>query len=111
VLRDHRTGTQCAIDPRLLDLLHGLRNLLGTTRPFQVISGYRSPATNRVLASASSGVARDSLHTRGMAIDIRVPGIALDRLRDAAISLKGGGVGHYPRSDFVHLDVGRVRFW
>lgn len=111
VLRDHRTDSQRPIDPQLLDLLYVLRIALGTSSPFQVISGYRSPATNLMLASASSGVARESLHTRGMAIDIRIPGVALERLRDAAKSLGGGGVGYYPRSNFVHVDVGRVRYW
>lgn len=111
VLRDHRTSDLRPIDPQLLDLLYVLRNTLATPKPFQVISGYRSPATNRMLASTSGGVARESLHTRGMAIDIRVPGIALTQLRDVAMSLRGGGVGYYPRSNFVHVDVGRVRSW
>lgn len=111
ILRDHRTDGLCSIDPQLLDLLHALRTTLRTSSPYQVISGYRSPATNLMLASTSSGVARESLHTRGMAIDIRIPGIALARLRDAAMSLRGGGVGYYPRSNFVHIDVGRVRYW
>jgi len=111
VLRDHRTGIEGAIDPKLLDLLHALRAVLGTSRAFQVISGYRSPATNQMLAASSRGVARDSLHTRGMAIDIRIPGVALEHLRDAAMRLKGGGVGYYAQSNFVHVDVGRVRSW
>lgn len=111
VLRDHRTGDVHPIDPGLLDLLHRLRGRLDTAAPFQIISGYRSPATNAMLADAGGGVARDSLHTRGLAADIRVPGRALRAVRDAALSLQGGGVGFYPRSDFVHVDVGRVRAW
>lgn len=112
VLRDHRTDGQRPIDPQLLDLLYALRTALGASGgPIQVISGYRSPATNLMLAGATSGVARESLHTRGMAIDIRIPGVALARLRDAAMNLGGGGVGYYPRSNFVHIDIGRVRSW
>ncbi|MCK6449498.1 MAG: DUF882 domain-containing protein [Alphaproteobacteria bacterium] len=111
VLRDHRSNLSHPIDPRLLDLLDRLRRALDTHEPYQVISGYRSPATNSMLASASTGVARNSLHTRGVAIDIRVPGVSLARLRDAARSLAAGGVGYYARSDFVHVDIGRVRAW
>lgn len=111
VLRDHRTNEVRAIDPLLLDLLHSLRVSLGTWQPFRVISGYRSQATNLMLANASTGVAKESLHSSGMAIDIRVPGVRLAQLRDAARSLRAGGVGYYERSEFVHVDVGRVRFW
>jgi uncharacterized protein YcbK (DUF882 family) len=111
VLRDHRTGDVRAIDPRLLDLLARLRDRLQTRAPFQIISAYRSPRTNAMLAERSGGVARQSLHTKGLAIDIRVPGRALTAVRDAALALRSGGVGFYPRSDFVHLDVGRVRSW
>ena len=110
-LRDHRTGDVKAIDPGLLDLLVALRERLATQAPFQIISAYRSPATNAMLAEHSSGVARKSLHTQGLAIDIRVPGRQLTAVRDAALALRGGGVGFYPRSDFVHVDVGRVRSW
>jgi uncharacterized protein YcbK (DUF882 family) len=84
---------------------------LGANRRFEVISAYRSPAPNAMLASASGGVARKSLHVSGKAIDIRVSGIRLAALRDASKSLKGGGVGYYARSRFVHVDVGRVRYW
>lgn len=111
VLRDHRTNDVHDIDPSLLDLLFGLRVALRTDQPFQVISGYRSPETNLKLASLSSGVAKQSLHTRGMAIDIRVHDVALAQLRDTAKTLGLGGVGFYPKDDFVHVDVGRVRTW
>lgn len=111
ILRDHRTGEIHTIDSGLLDLLHQLRASLETGRPFQVISGYRSPATNGMLASASDGVARNSLHVLGLAIDVRVQDRSLTQLRDAALRLQGGGVGFYPRSNFVHVDVGRVRSW
>lgn len=111
VLRDHRTGEAHPIDPALLDLLTGLRARLATAQPYHVISGYRAPATNAMLADASGGVARASLHLEGRAIDVRVPGTPLGALQRAALAARGGGVGLYPRSDFVHLDTGRVRAW
>jgi uncharacterized protein YcbK (DUF882 family) len=114
ILRDFRTNEIKAIDPKLLDLLHELGGTLETDRPFHIISGYRSPHTNELLRSrggASTGVASKSLHMVGKAIDIRVPGVKLDHLRSAARSLKLGGVGYYPSSNFVHVDTGRVRYW
>lgn len=111
VLRDHRTNETHAIDVRLLDLLHDLAGQLQTREPFQVISGYRSPRTNAALADASSGVARRSLHMDGMAIDIALEGAPTELIRDAALALGRGGVGHYPNPGFVHVDVGRVRRW
>lgn len=111
VLRDFRTGDVTTIDRRLLDVLYRLSRKMDTRQPFHVISGYRSPKTNAKLAAQSGGVAKRSLHMQGMAIDIRVPGIDLAELRRAALSLKAGGVGYYPKSDFIHLDTGRVRFW
>lgn len=111
LLRDYRSGDVSPIDTRLLDLLHTLSASLGMDKPFHVISGYRSPATNAMLAERSSGVAKHSLHMDGLAIDIRMPGRELADVRRAAIALGGGGVGYYPASDFVHVDVGRVRTW
>lgn len=113
ILRDFRTGETHPIAPGLLDLLALLRNRMETAAAFEVISGYRSPATNARLRGAHehSGVASRSLHMQGMAIDIRLSGRALTALRDTALSLKAGGVGYYPVSDFVHVDVGRVRRW
>lgn len=111
VLRDFRTGDVHPMAPNLLDLLTSLRTKIGTARPFEVISGYRSPKTNAMLASESGGVAHGSLHMQGMAIDIRVPDVALAHLHQAALDLSQGGVGYYPKSDFVHVDVGRVRHW
>ena len=111
VLRDFRTGDVHPIDPRLVDLLRTLSSQVGTTRPFQVISGYRSPAPNAMLHAHSDGVATGSLHMQGMAIDIRLADVDLDQLHRAALSLSAGGVGYYPSSDFVHVDVGRVRRW
>ncbi|HTY79091.1 MAG TPA: DUF882 domain-containing protein [Candidatus Bathyarchaeia archaeon] len=111
LLRDYRTGEVHEIDRGLLDLLSALRDALDTKEPFEVISGYRSAATNARLAATTTGVSQASLHVAGMAIDIRVPGRPLETLRAAATSLRGGGVGYYRRSDFVHVDVGPVRYW
>jgi uncharacterized protein YcbK (DUF882 family) len=111
ILRDFRTGEVKPIDRHLLDCLHLLQQNLEVVEDFHVISGYRSAKTNQTLAKKSGGVAKKSLHMRGMAIDIRVPGIQLTRLRTAAVALKIGGVGFYPKPDFVHVDVGRVRYW
>jgi len=111
LLRDFRTDEVTRIDTRLLDLLHDLHGRLGSHEAYQVISGYRSPATNAKLAAQSSGVAKRSLHTRGMAIDIRLPDRELGDVRRAALAMKRGGVGFYAKSNFVHLDVGRPRSW
>jgi uncharacterized protein YcbK (DUF882 family) len=111
ILRDYRTGEVKEIDVRLLDLLHDLRGTLGSTGSYHVISGYRSAATNASLHASSGGVARQSLHVEGRAIDVRLPGVRLLDLRRAALAHRRGGVGYYPSSDFVHLDTGRVRAW
>lgn len=111
LMRDFRANLARAIEPRLLDLLYVLHQQLDTNAPFDLISGYRSPITNTLLHAHSEGVAMHSLHMYGMAADIRVPGRRLGAVRGAAIGLGGGGVGYYPRSDFVHVDVGRVRYW
>ena len=111
-LRDHYSGSIGNIDPQLFELLFRIRQTLGARQAFQVISGYRCPATNLALQnSRGGGVASRSLHLEGKAIDVRLPGIALIDLRDAALSLGGGGVGFYPREQFVHIDTGRVRQW
>ena len=111
ILRDFRTGEVTAIDPSLLDLLNRLHREVNAQRPFEVISGYRSPQTNAMLRANSNGVAKHSLHMEGKAIDIRLPGVPLADLRQAALDLRRGGVGYYPKSDFVHVDTGRVRHW
>ena len=111
ILRDYRTGDVYPIDPRVIDLLAALSGRLEARAPYGVISGYRSPATNAMLHSESGEVATHSLHLVGQAIDIRAPGIELAWLREAARDLGRGGVGYYPFSDFVHVDVGRVRTW
>jgi uncharacterized protein YcbK (DUF882 family) len=110
LLRDFRTGERHPIDPRLLDTLSALRTACGGGT-FEIVSGYRSPGTNSMLRRSSTGVAQNSLHTAGRAIDVRLGGTPTARLRDAAIALGHGGVGYYPASDFVHLDTGRVRAW
>ena len=111
LMRDFRTGEVRPISPQLLDLLHRLHRNMGGRQPFHLISGYRSPHTNALLRSESSGVAKHSLHMKGEAADIRLPGRSLKQLHQAAVALKGGGVGYYPQSDFIHVDVGRVRYW
>ena len=111
LLRDHRTNEVIDIDTQLLSLLGDLQQLLGTSKPFHIISGYRSPKTNNMLSEKSTGVAKKSLHMQGKAIDIRIPGVDIKHLHKGALALKSGGVGLYSRSDFVHLDVGRVRYW
>lgn len=111
VLRDHRADQATVMDRGLLDLMHRLHAELGVDTPYSIISGYRSPATNAMLRKASSGVAKRSLHMQGRAVDLRVEGIATAELRDAARALRAGGVGYYPRSGFVHVDTGRVRYW
>jgi uncharacterized protein YcbK (DUF882 family) len=111
ILRDYRTNDVHPIDARLLDLLNTLHQKLGSKVPFSIISGYRSPKTNAALAEASNGVAKRSLHMQGQAIDIHLEDVALKDLRRGAIALRRGGVGYYPASDFVHVDVGRVRTW
>jgi len=113
-LRDYRTGDVHQYDPRLFDLLHELTRSLG--RPYaeiNVVCGYRTPSTNEFLRSRSvhTGVAQHSLHMQAAAIDIRLPGVPTSQLRDAAVALHLGGVGYYRASDFVHVDVGRVRRW
>jgi uncharacterized protein YcbK (DUF882 family) len=111
LLRDFRTGEVHPIEPAVLDILADLQTLAGRDDPYEVISGYRSPQTNAALRRRSSGVAEHSLHMRGRAIDVRLPGFSTRRLRELALGMRRGGVGFYPQADFVHLDNGSVRFW
>lgn len=111
LLRDHRTNEIMWIDPHLIDILHGIWVKTKKRQPLQIVSGYRSPATNRMLRRRSRRVARNSFHTKGMAVDFRLPGQSTWNLRQAAAKLKMGGVGYYPRAGFVHVDTGDVRFW
>lgn len=111
VLRDHRSGEVAQMDPSLYDQLHALAVMAGCKAHFEIISGYRSPATNENLRKASTGVATRSLHMDGRALDVRLIGCDTARLRDVALGLQRGGVGYYKKSDFVHVDTGRVRSW
>jgi len=111
LLRDFRNDEIKPIHLGLLNLLHDITLRLGTSKPIQLISGYRSPATNAQLHARSSGVAKHSLHMDAMAADIRIPGHDLSELHKVAMAMQGGGVGYYPKSDFVHVDIGRVRYW
>ncbi|HTR85100.1 MAG TPA: DUF882 domain-containing protein [Reyranella sp.] len=110
-LRDVKTNEQTEMDPLLLDVLWHTMNVVGFHGTVEVLSAYRSPETNAWLASVSRGVARDSQHMNGNAMDIRFPGVPVYKIRLAARSLQMGGVGFYPRSGFVHLDTGPIRYW
>jgi uncharacterized protein YcbK (DUF882 family) len=110
-LRDHRTGDVEKIDPALFDVLHGVASATASRGVFEVISGYRSPASNEMLRAGGGGVARKSLHMQGKAIDVRLTDVETTELRECAVELACGGVGYYHRSNFVHLDTGRVRTW
>ncbi len=111
LMRDHRTNDIKLIDTRLLDLFYAISAKLKTRKYFHVISGYRSPSTNAFLFRYYKDVAKNSLHMYGKAVDIRLPGCDLSVLRQLAMSLRGGGVGYYPKSNFVHIDVGEVHYW
>lgn len=111
VLRDHRTGEVHPMDNKLLELLNTLQQKVGGEKPFHIISGYRSPKTNAALNKKSNGVAKRSLHMQGRAIDLRLPGCDIATLHKAARSCQTGGVGYYPKSNFIHVDTGRVRYW
>jgi uncharacterized protein YcbK (DUF882 family) len=111
LLRDYRTGEQHPIDPVLLDYLYDVARAAGTDPVFSVISGYRSPETNRMLHERSNGVASKSLHMEGRAIDVRLAGVDCASLAAQALRMQRGGVGYYRQSDFVHLDTGRFRTW
>ncbi len=110
-LRDFRTEEQIEMDPSVFDILHEILEITQSEAPFEVISAYRSPATNEMLRGRSGGVAKNSQHLRGKAIDVRLADVELEKLRDVALELKLGGVGYYPGSNFVHVDTGRVRRW
>jgi uncharacterized protein YcbK (DUF882 family) len=111
VLRDWRSGEEHFMDPRLFDLMHRLRGKIEVRGPFQIVSGYRSAKTNALMRLKSHEVAEHSQHILGKAVDIGLEGVELDRLHRAALSLRAGGVGYYPKSGFVHVDVGPIRQW
>ncbi|MEC4593407.1 MULTISPECIES: DUF882 domain-containing protein [Nitrospirillum] len=111
ILRDWRTNQTIAMDPKLLDLMFQMQHRLHTNETIQVICGYRCPKTNAMLAANSEGVASHSMHMEGKAIDLDLASKPLARIRQVAVELKQGGVGYYPKSNFVHVDTGRVRQW
>lgn len=111
LLRDHRQNEAVVMDPKLFDQLWDLQQRLGSDGVYEIISGYRSPATNNMLRKKSGGVASKSYHLQGRAIDIRLRGSKTSDVRTAALDMQAGGVGYYPGSDFVHLDTGPVRNW
>ena len=111
VLRDWRQNQSISIDPTVIDIMAATHNLLGTDEPFEIVSGYRSPKTNAMLRARSRGVARNSYHTRGMAVDLTLKSRSVRQMSSAAKSLGAGGVGRYSRSQFVHVDSGPVRAW
>lgn len=110
-LRDHRNGEVHPMDPRLLDAMVAVHKKFGAKGAIHIISGYRSPQTNALLAANSDGVAHNSLHMTGKAVDIRIPGQSVKVVGRAAKSVRAGGVGTYPSSNFVHMDTGKVRYW
>ena len=111
VLRDHHSNEVRPMNAGVLDLLGMLRRRLETNEPFLIVSGYRSPTTNHLMYLRGSGVASNSYHIHGMATDLWVEGRDLRHVRNAALSMRCGGVGYYPRSGFVHVDCGPVRTW
>ncbi len=110
-LRDWRVGAVISMDAGLISLLVRLQAALRPDQPWHVLSGYRTPETNAMLARRGFDVARNSLHLRGRALDLRLPGVPLARLRTHAMDLQAGGVGYYPDQGFLHLDTGAVRYW
>ncbi len=111
LMRDHRANESRQMDLDLLDYLHSLYQLIDTDDRIHILSGYRTAATNAALRARSSGVAKYSLHMEGRAVDINIPTVRTNTLREAAISLQSGGVGYYRKSGFVHIDTGEVRYW
>jgi uncharacterized protein YcbK (DUF882 family) len=111
VLRDFRTRDVFPMDPRVIDIISLVQAKSRTGKPLEVLSGYRSPKTNAKLRHETSGVAKNSFHMYGQALDIRMPGYNTGRLRRVAMDVHGGGVGYYPRSDFIHVDTGKIRTW
>lgn len=111
ILRDHRTNETIPIDTCLIDLLRSIHSAHGCSNTICIVSGYRSPKTNEYLRMKGHCVARNSLHKKGMAADMILPGVSIMELRKTAVKLKAGGVGYYPKRNFIHIDTGRVRYW
>ncbi len=110
-LRDYRTGDIQQMDIKLLDQLYAIQLIRDTNKPFRVISGYRSPKTNQMLRKSTEGVAKNSFHLKAQAIDINLPGTQLKDLKKLARFLRRGGVGYYPKTGFMHIDTGPIRYW
>jgi len=111
VLRDFRTNEVFPMDPHIIDILSIIDRKMDVSSPYEILSGYRSPKTNSMLGNSSRGVAKNSFHMYGQALDIRIPNYSTKKVRNIAKSIKAGGVGYYPRSNFVHIDTGKVRSW
>lgn len=111
LLRDHHADEVREMDPALIDIFFAISAFTGATGPFKILSGYRSPETNSWLRGFHSGVAEHSMHIEGKAVDIRMDEISTRELRSVGLALAMGGVGYYPRSNFVHLDTGSIRHW
>ena len=111
VMRDFRTREVFPMDPHAIDIISMVQKKIDPRQPLEILSGYRSPKTNNMLRNASTGVAKNSFHMYGQAVDIRMPGYKTSYLRNVARSLRAGGVGYYPKSNFVHVDTGNVRSW
>ncbi len=111
MFRDHRNDQVKAIDPKLFDQIYILQMMMNLNKPIQLVSGYRSAATNNALRRKNSGVAKKSYHTRGQAMDFRVQGVQVSQIRKAALKMSAGGLGYYPKSNFIHIDTGPVRTW
>ena len=111
VMRDHRSQDLFPIDPRVLDIMYQVHRATGSREPFKILSGYRCPKTNAMLRAKSGGVAKNSLHMTGQAVDVQLDNFSMRRVRDIAVALGAGGVGYYRRSNFVHMDSGAVRSW
>ncbi|THD83108.1 DUF882 domain-containing protein [Aliigemmobacter aestuarii] len=110
-MRDWRTGDTVKIDTRTIDIMAAAHRLMDVSEPYMMLSGYRSPKTNAMLRSQSSGVAKNSLHLKGQAADLRLKSRSVSQMARAAASCASGGVGKYSRSNFVHMDCGPVRSW
>jgi len=111
VMRDFRSNEIFPIDPRVIDIIYTVHQQTRSHEPYEILSGYRCPKTNARLRRGGEGVAKNSLHMTGQAVDLRLPGFNTRRIREIAVSLRAGGVGYYPKSDFVHMDSGDVRSW
>lgn len=111
IMIDRRSGDTTAMDTKLIDTLYSLQTLSNTKEPLEIICGYRSPATNAHMSQPGSGVAKHSFHTLGKAADIHIQNLTLEQSRALALTLQAGGVGYYPKSGFIHVDVGPIRQW